>query len=397
MTRSTRSDYGNRDPGRRPRIAVIHSNAAYLTGLRLPLLRHLRERADILAFAPRLADGHLRLLAELGIEGRSFELSPTGLNPFRDALDTVRLARTLRAEAPDAVLTNTIKPVIFGTFAASLAGVARRYALVSGLGYAFTDAGDGGGGLKKRLVRRVTSFLYRIAFRLNRRVIFQNPDDMAEVVAAGICAPARAAWVPGSGVDVDAFSASSADPRPSFIMVGRLLAEKGVREYLRAARIAKQRVPEATFLLVGDVDPNPSAIDPGELQPYLDDGIVEWPGAVPDVRPWLQRASVFVLPSYREGIPRSTLEAMAIGLAVITTDAPGCRQTVPDGANGLLVPVRDAEALADAMVRLATDLPLVAMMGQASRALAESAFDIAIVHRRMDELMDLAASEGAVA
>ena len=379
----------------RPRVAVIHSNAGYLTGLRLPLLRHLGRRADVVALAPRLEPWHVGVLEDAGVEGRSFRLAPTGLNPVRDALDTIQLARMLRSMAPDVVITNTIKPVIFGTFAAWLAGISRRYALVSGLGYAFTDVGAPAG-RRKRVVRMLTAFLYRRAFALNDRVIFQNADDLREFVDAGICPRSKATLVDGSGIDVDAYRPTLLEPRPTFVMVSRLLREKGVMDYLEAARTVKARIPEASFLLVGGADGNPTALADRDLRGFIDDGTVEWVGAVRDVRPSLARASIFVLPSYREGLPRSTLEAMAAGLAVITTDVPGCRETVRDGINGLLVPVRDVDALAAAMEEVARDLPRVETMGNASRAMAEARFDIARIHRQMDEILDLSTQDAAL-
>ena len=385
---SVRSGTGQDSVAARPRLAVIHSNASYMTGLRLPLLRHLSERGDVIALAPAFEPWHRAILEKDGIRAVSFGLDPTGLNPLRDALGMLRLARTLRSLSIDVVITNTIKPVIFGTFAARLAGIPRRYALVSGLGYAFTDVG-GRPGRRKRFVRAVTAFLYGRAFALNERVIFQNREDMREFVTAGICPATKATVVDGSGVDVAEYRPTNAGPRPTFVMVSRLLREKGVMDYLRAARIVKERLPEASFLLVGAADRNPSAITEGELRPYLDDGSVEWAGGVRDVRPFLERASIFVLPSYREGLPRSTLEAMAQGLAVVTTDVPGCRETVIDGVNGMLVPVRDSAALAAALEELAGNLPRVAAMGRASRAMAEESFDIGIVHRQIDAILQI--------
>jgi glycosyltransferase involved in cell wall biosynthesis len=377
---------GRDDAGRRLRIAVIHSNASYLTGLRLPLLRHLSLGADVVALAPAFEAWHREILDRHGIRAVAFRLDPTGLNPFGDAFAMLGLARTLRTLAVDIVITNTIKPVIFGTFAAQLAGVPRRFALISGLGYAFTDVG-GRPGLKKRVVRAMTAVLYRAAFARNERVIFQNRDDVAELVDAGICRAAKVAVVDGSGVDVDEFRPTGAEPRPTYVMVSRLLHEKGVMDYLRAARMVKSRIPDATFLLVGAADRNPSAVRYADLQPYLEDRTVEWAGAVRDVRPFLARASIFVLPSYREGFPRSTLEAMAAGLAVVTTDVPGCRETVRRGRNGILVPVRDPDALAEALVALAGDLPRVAAMGRASRTIVETSYDVDVIHAQFDAIL----------
>jgi len=368
------------------RIAVLHSNPDYLLGPRLPLLRHLSQRFDVVAMAPRLAARHLTELRDLGIEGTSFALQPTGLNPFIDLVDMLRLARTLRQLRLDAVLTNTIKPVTLGTFAAAMAGVRKRHALISGLGFAFIDDGQPPK-LRKRIVRLVAAAQYRAALRLNRRVVFHNRDDLEDFVDAGICPADRAGHVDGSGIDTVAFAAAPPVLDPVFVMVSRLLRDKGVLEYLEAARMVKARVHDARFVLVGDVDPNPSSIDAGIVRRYVDDGTIEWAGGVGDVRPWLRRAAVFVLPSYREGMPRSTLEAMATGRAIITTDVPGCRETVVERSNGLLVPARDVAALADAMAELANQPDLVRLMGIESRRIAEERFDLAVVHRQLDQAL----------
>jgi glycosyltransferase involved in cell wall biosynthesis len=368
------------------RIAVIHSNADYLLGSRLPLLLHLRRRFDVVALAPRLSEGHRVELAGHGIRAASISLNPTGLNPLADTIDTFRLARQLRRLKPDAVVTNTLKPVTLGTFASVLAGVPRRYALISGLGFAFIED-EGPPDLRRRIIRTIARLEYRLALPRNLRVAFHNLDDLREFVEAGICPADRVGHVDGSGVDTRAYELAPPTAVPAFICVSRLLGDKGVREYMEAARIVKARIPEATFLLVGDVDQNPMAIDPAEVDRYVQAGVLDWPGHVRDVRPLLRRAGVFVMPSYREGLPRSTLEAMAIGRAVVTTDVPGCRETVVEGENGLLVPARDVPALAAAMEELARDPDRVAAMGRASRRMAEEKFDIEVVHRQLDEVM----------
>ncbi len=370
------------------RFTLIHSNADYVTGMRLPLLQHFRTHGSVTALAPNLTKAHAAVLAENRVEGHRISLNPTGLNPMVDLVDTVRLAWALRRLHPDIVISNTAKPVIFGTIAARLAGVRRRVTLVSGLGYAFTDDGSRPG-RKKRIVRAMTARLYRLAFALSERVIFQNADDLRELVAAGICPAGKAVCISGSGIETASYEPGPAPAQPAFIMVSRLLTEKGVLDYLAAAREVRARLPTSRFLLVGGPAPNPSSIDPADLEPYLRDGTIEWPGEVRDVRPWLAQASVFVLPSYREGIPRSTLEAMAMGLAILTTDAPGCRETVVDSTNGELVPVRDVTALSGAMERMARDPARVAVMGAASRRIAETRFDIDIVHRQLDAILGL--------
>ncbi|MBM7123985.1 glycosyltransferase family 4 protein [Dyella flava] len=371
------------------RIVVLHSNANYLVGLRLPLMRELTKLGhEVVAIAPNMSAEHLDTLRKCRIDGRRCDLDATGFNPIVDLKNTWSLVALLKQLQPTVILTNTAKAVIYGTFAAKLAGVSRRYALVSGLGYAFTDDGKVRN-WRKVFVRTTMSALFSMALRLNRGVIFQNRDDLDELCSKLICSRNQAHVVAGSGVDLDEFGYRRRDRAElNFILVGRLLMEKGVKNYLEAARLVKSELPQANFLLVGDFDSNPSALTFDSIQSYLQDGTVRHIRGVTDVRPWLYQAHIFVLPSYyREGVPRSTLEAMATGLAVITTDTPGCRETVSEGVNGLLVNVRDTRSLASAMIKLGSDFDLATSMGQASRRLAEKRFDVNLVNHDMCRIM----------
>lgn len=378
------------------KICVLHSNADYLVGLRLPLLMALQARGlEVCALAPNMDSRHIRLLGAEGIVAEACPLAPTGLNPMTDISNSLRLSRILKRLSPDILLTNTIKPVIFGSIAGAIAGIRSRNALVSGLGYAFTDDGRRFN-VKKQLIRLISAILYAVACRLNRRVIFQNQDDLEYFVSRRICPAGRAVMVPGSGIDLDKFEfRESTIGDPIFVMVSRLLAEKGVREFLSAARAVKSRHPTTKFLLVGGGAGNPSAVGTQEVQRAVEDGVLEWAGDVDDVRPWLGKATVFVLPSYREGLPRSTLEAMATGLAVITTDVPGCRETVVQGLTGLIVPARDSLVLADAMLQFVARPEMARSMGRHGRRLAENRFDVTQINAAMCSMLGLANEEGA--
>lgn len=375
-------------PSSPQRIFFFHTNAEYLVGLRLPMLIALVKAGfSVTAFAPNMEDEQAAVLADHGIHGRGYALNPVGMSPFRDLQDVLAVARILRADRPDIVFTNNLKPVIFVTIAAALAGIRRRYALMGGLGYAFTDVPGRRLSPGRFVTRALASLLCGTAFRLCHRVIFHNRDDLEMLVARGICPRQTAAVVAGSGVDTDRFSPGTRPDEPTFICVARLLADKGVHEYLLAVGEAKRAHPNARFLLVGGADANPSAIDPVQVQRSVDRGELEWPGKVSDVRPYLNQASVFVLPSYREGLPRSTLEAMASGLAVITTDAPGCRDTVEVGVNGVLVPVGDAPALAAAMSQFCRAHDKTAMMGEQSRRIAVERFSADSVNKEIIEIL----------
>jgi glycosyltransferase involved in cell wall biosynthesis len=284
----------------------------------------------------------------------------------------------MRRIRPDVVLAYTIKPVIYGSLAAAVAGVPRRFALVTGLGYAFTGER---GGLLTGLIRR----LYRIALERVHKVFFQNPDDQALFRQLGILRNGTpSVVVNGSGVDVGDYAVGPLPEGPArFLMIGRLLGDKGVREYAEAARRVRAVHPEAGFGLVGWIDENPDAIAQSELDAWVAEGCIEFEGRLADVRPAIAACSVYVLPSYREGTPRTVLEAMAMGRPIITTDAPGCRETVVDGDNGFLVPVKSVDALVGAMLRFIDDPGLAPRMGARSRRVAEDKYDVHKVNEVM--------------
>lgn len=301
-------------------------------------------------------------------------LRRSGMNPLADFATLVQLWRLMRRIRPDHVLGYTIKPVIYGSLAARLARVPRRFALITGLGYAFT--GQQAGGLRGRL-RALIQRLYSLALVSTHKVFFQNPDDEAlfrflDILRLGT----PSCVVNGSGVDVAQFAVSPLPAAPRFLLIARLLGDKGVREYVEAARQVRGRYPEAQFSLVGWIDENPDAIEQAELDAWVTEGVVEYLGHLKDVRPAIADCSVYVLPSYREGTPRTVLEAMAMGRAIITTDAPGCRETVVDGDNGFLVPVKAVNELAAAMLRFVEQPLLAAQMGIRSRQIAEEKYDV---------------------
>jgi glycosyltransferase involved in cell wall biosynthesis len=266
----------------------------------------------------------------------------------------------------------TIKPVIYGSLAAWLSGVPQRFALVTGLGYAFQ--GEGQRGRLKALVQR----LYALALAQAHQVFFQNPDDEALFRQRGILAAGTPSCVVnGSGVDVASYTVAPLPPGPPrFLLIARLLGDKGVREYAQAARRIRAAHPGVQCALVGWIDSNPNAIAQHELDAWVAEGSIEFLGRLADVRPAIADCSVYVLPSYREGTPRTVLEAMAMGRAIITTDAPGCRETVVDGDNGCLVPVKSVDALEQAMLKFINAPALAARMGQRARQVAEEKYDV---------------------
>ena len=365
------------------RIAVVGGFGDVVAKVRGSLLRSLRRDGHrVLVSVPEptpAARAEVESdLARLGVEVDWAPLERSGLNPFRERALRRHYTSLFRRWRPDAVLAYNPKPIFHAIPAARAAGVPRAVALVTGLGFAFIDRS-----WKGRLLSAVASRWYARSARLADAVLFQNPDDRDEFVRRKLLAPGvRIVTLPGAGVDLDAFPACplpTADDLPRFLLVGRLLGDKGVRELAAAARLLRASGVAARVRLVGPFDENPSGISRGEVESWVAEGLVEAPGRVADVRPELAACHVFVLPSYREGSPNATLEALATGRAIITTDVPGCRETVVDGETGRLVPPRDARALADAMIALARDPALVRRMGVAGRRLAERRFDARVV------------------
>jgi len=321
-----------------------------------------------------------------GVTAHDIPLRRTGMNPLADLLCLASLWRLMRRIRPDYAMGYTIKPVIYGTLAAWLARVPRRFALITGLGYAF----QAGGG-ERRLLRGIAQRLYALGLRRAHKTFFQNPDDLELFRSLGILGPAAPSCVVnGSGVDVAHYRPAPAPPQPRFLMIARLLGDKGVREYAQAAALLRADCPQAVFSLAGWLDDNPDAIAAAELEGWTASGDIDFLGRLADVRPAIEACSVYVLPSYREGTPRTVLEAMAMGRAVVTTDAPGCRQTVAEGENGYLVPVKSARALADAMRRFIDDPGLAPRMGARSRRMAEDRYDVGKVNAAMLAEMDIA-------
>lgn len=324
-------------------------------------------------------------LAEIGVTFRPFPVQRNAMNPLCDFKTLLTLRKAYRELKPDIAFAYTIKPVIWGGFALRGNTRVRFYALVTGLGFAFQE-----GSLFRKLLTALVSRLYRVSFARASKVIFQNPDNRDLFIAKGIVPKEKCALVNGSGVDVVRFTVA---PLPAdgvvFLTIGRLLGEKGFREYAQAARIVKERYPDAVFRLVGPTDPSPDGISLEEVKGWQAAGWIEYLGESKDVRPHLAGCHVYVLPSYHEGLPRTVLEAMAMGRPILTTDVPGCRETVIPGDNGWLVPKADAKALAERMIWFIENRQEWQRMAQRSRQMAEERFDVHKVNRDLMEIMEL--------
>jgi len=380
------------------KVAVLGSYARSLTQFRGDMLQAMVAAGhEVTALAPAedpamAPDGDpgfvpTRLKA-WGVRFRPVPLGRTGLNPLADLRTLGALVSAFRETRPDLLLSYTIKPVIYGSLAAAWAGIPHRFAMITGVGSALQGQGAGMG-LLASLARR----MYRLGLAKAEGVFFQNGDDRAFFEANRLLAPGcRVTMINGSGVDLAHFAPR---PQPSgpatFLMVARLTRDKGVLEFAEAARRLKARHPGSRCVLVGPFDSNPTAVSRDQVEQWGREGILDYRGATADVRPFLADSHVFVLPSYGEGTPRSVLEALATGRAVVTTLAPGCRETVIEGQTGFLVPVRDPAALAEAMARFVEDPSLAARMGQGARAYAEAKYDVHAVNRVILDALGLSA------
>jgi glycosyltransferase involved in cell wall biosynthesis len=351
--------------------ALLFANTDwYLYNFRLPLAKALRARGwEVVLVSPPGEYGP-RLERE-GFRWIAFDFSRKGTNPFGELVTLYRLIRLYRREKPDLAHHFTIKCVIYGGLAARMAGARATVNAVTGMGHVFTTHS-----LRNRMLRPLIGLMYRSVLN-HSLVIFQNPDDRAAFLELGLIRENRTRLIRGSGVNTARFTPSSRGETdaPQVLMVGRLLKEKGVTEYVDAAEIVRAAIPGACLKLAGDPDPgNPSSVTPEQLASWKAKGTVEFLGHRDDMEALLAASHLAVLPSYREGTPRSLLEAAAAGLPLVATDVPGCREVVRHGHNGLLVPASDSKSLAQAIITLLRDPALRARMGSASRVMAETEF-----------------------
>ncbi len=378
------------------RVLVVGALPRSLVNFRGPLIQAMRERGHQVEATANGRDAETESrLREWGVAYHPIRLARAGMNPVGDARAFMDLLRLMRRVRPDIVLAYTIKPVVYGGLAARVYGGAKVFSMIEGLGRAFMPRESFVHGVSAAMAR----WLYRMGLPGSQRVFFLNPDDRDQFVEDGYVPAHQTVLLDGIGIDLEYYRGETVSARTGcrFLMIARLLKDKGVREYVAAAEKVREHHPEAKYALVGDLDENPSSIQQAELDTWQQKGLVDYAGYLGDIRPSIRQCQVYVLPSYyREGTPRTVLEAMAMGKPVVTTDAPGCRETVRPGpggwrmegtlkigANGILIPPRDAEAVEAAMewfLRYGEEIPA---MGRESRRYAEERYDV----RRVNETM----------
>lgn len=359
---------------KKKKVVIALNTAWNLFNFRAGLIRAMiSEGYEVVAVAPH--DQYAPRLAELGCRYVALPMDNKGTNPLKDSLLFFRFLRLFWRERPAVFLGYTIKPNVYGSLAAHLSGV-KVINNIAGLGTAF---------IRDSWLTRLVRMLYKSALSGSGHVFFQNNDDLDLFVAQGLVAPGKVSRLPGSGINLDAFrNASGCDQSGgpfTFLLVARLLRDKGVGEYVDAARIVRKESPGVKFQILGFLDvQNQTAVTKQEMSSWVEEGVVEYLGVSDDVRPFLVAADCVVLPSYREGVPRSLLEAAAMGRPIVATDVVGCRDVVEDGVNGLLCKVADADDLADKMSQmLHLSLDERARMGFAGRKKMEAEFDEKLV------------------
>lgn len=352
------------------------------------MLREFARRADDVLVLGNEDDPKWDVyFKDLGVRYRTYPVSRNGLNPFADVRTYRALKAILHEERPDKVLTNFVKANVYGCIAAHRLGINNIYVMMGGLGSVFH-----GDDFKSRCARLFVTAEYRASLRYAKKVFFQNDEDIKLLMDLDVVKSGQVIRINGSGVNLEHFMQEPLPDRLSFVFIGRLVKSKGVLDYLDAARIVKREHPEIRFDLVGPYDTNPSGLKPEDIQPYIDDGTVIYYGEQKDVRPFLKNASAFVLPSYYgEGTPKSALEALAIGRPLIVADAVGCREVVLDGENGFLVPPRNPELIAEAVVRICQESGLMTRMAIKSRKMAEDFFDVKSVNDVVCRTMEVGA------
>ena len=311
-------------------------------------------------------------ITKKGATYHDISLMRTSLNPAKDVEYVIKMAALMRRIGANIYLGYTVKPMIFGNIAAKLAGVRSRYALITGLGYLYSSQT-----LRARIAKDFSRPIFKYALKNIQGAIFQNPDDCWQFKSDRLInKDVKTHIINGSGVNIEKFTPQPLPDTTSFIFVGRLIREKGIYDYLQAVSTIACEYPNVRFYIAGGIDRNPSSLSMDEFQNIRKSTIVNYLGDVRDIRDALSKASVLVLPSYREGTPRSVLEAMAMGRAIITTTAPGCKETIQDGRDGFLIPPKDVTALIKAMRTMINDPTLIQTMGQLARQTATNRYDV---------------------
>ena len=361
------------------RFLLFGGHADSLINFRGALINALLNKGlEVHVVAPKILDTNVhKELKEIGVHVHEITMDRTGTNPLNDLKTVMQLYILMLKNDYKYFLSYTHKPVLYGNVSACLAGIPKRFALITGLGYTFNS--------EVRWLNFLVRNLYKIVIKGVHKIFFQNPDDKAKFFDLKIINPdeSKSIVVNGSGVDLEIFEKVPLPDNIQFLMIARFLIDKGIREYFESALDLSNQYPSINFGLVGWIDENPNSISEEELTEALNKGNIKFYGRLDDVTSAIKDSSIYVLPSYNEGTPRTVLEAMAMGRPIITTDAPGCRETVIDGKNGYLIPVKNAFELTLAMKKFIINPNLISKMGEESYQIAKDKYDVNKVNDQM--------------
>lgn len=375
------------------KIILIGTTASSFLGFRADLIRYLvSQDHQVYAFTSEYVESDLHRIEALGAIPITYTLNRGGLNPLADVVATYQLSKKIKKINSDLVFSYFSKPVIFGTIAAKIAKVPMVIGMLEGLGYTFTDQPEGQNS-KTKLIKKIQVFLYKLALPQLDKLVFLNPDDPKDLLETHTIKVKKVEILGGIGLNLADYPYHpfyDIQQPIHFLFIGRLLKEKGIHEFVAAAKVVKSLYSNATFTVLGEIDQaNMGALTKDQLDRLIDSGMINYPGYVSNIKEWISKSHVFVLPSYREGVPRSTQEAMAIGRAIITTDVPGCRETVENGVNGFLVPKWNPEALAEKMIYFIERPEQIKKMGNESYKIAQEKFDAEKVNQRLLNILGL--------
>lgn len=375
------------------KIVLIGNTAESLINFRGSLLRFLVHQGhEVFVISPECEDGQESTLNSFGVKIFQIPIERTGLNPFSDLKTIFFIYKILRQVKPDILISYALKPIFYGAAVAKILRI-KHYPMLVGLGYTagYTLSDKFSVKMKGTIIWPIISFFYKFSLSNARKILVYNEDITSLFLEKKLIeSREKVVLVSGSGVDVDHFYEAGFPDKISFLLIARLLSDKGLNEYYDAAKIIKKTHPQIKFNLVGFIDENnPTAISKKQLDKWIDEGIINFLGKKEDVRSSLSDSSVYVLPSYHEGIPRSVLEAMSMGRPVITTDTYGCRETVKHNLNGFLVPIKDSKSLAKAMEEFIKNPSLIEKMGQESRRIAIERFSTFVINKIITETIEL--------
>lgn len=367
------------------KIVVLASHTPSLFWFRMDMMKDfIKHGHTVIALGSEPTRIWKDKFEENKIEYRQLPVERNGLNPIKDIKTFYYLYQFMKMEKPDKVFAYQAKTVVYGSIAAKLNKISEIYLLIAGLGSILI-----GKGFKNKIIQSIMKIEFRIACSFSKVTFFQNNDDKMEFINNGLVKSEKTALINGSGVNLEVFIPTPLPEKPAILFIGRLIKDKGILEYLEACKQIKEIYPEVSCVLVGPYDSNPSALKPDELKPYIEKGIIDYYGEQSDVRPFISKCSVFILPSYHEGTPKTVLEAMAMGRPVITTNAPGCKETVINGTNGFLVEVKNIDELVDKIKYFIANPEKCYEMGMAGAQVAREKYNVTRINNEIMEVMGL--------